>query len=120
MTRSEVQYDHKSQLKRIEEYLVAGEQLYAVFDCKGGGSGFVGITSNRLIFYDQGIVLPKKTMISLPYSRITAIASSDEGTLLRSSEITLITPAGNFVFAFWGAEKAHTAYRLISQHVLGL
>ncbi len=116
----QVKYDHKGQYKRILEYLIDGEKLYAVFDCKGGGSGFVGITDRRLIFYDQGIVLPKKTMISLPYSQITAIASSDEGTLLQSSEITLITPAGNFTFTFWGANKAHQVYRWISQHVLDI
>lgn len=53
-------YDDESQYRRIVAYLMPGETLYAVYDCKGAGTGFVGITDRRVIFYDQGM-LAKKT-----------------------------------------------------------
>jgi len=31
-------FDKKDQLERIVKYLIPGEDLYAVFDCKGGGT----------------------------------------------------------------------------------
>jgi len=33
--------------------MVPGEALYAVYDCKGAGTGFIGITDRRIIFYDK-------------------------------------------------------------------
>jgi hypothetical protein len=38
----QVEYDNKGQLDRIEALLIHPELLYAVFDLKGGGTGFVG------------------------------------------------------------------------------
>ena len=39
---SKVQYDNKKQYERINAYVIPGETLHAVFDCKGTGTGFVG------------------------------------------------------------------------------
>lgn len=67
-------FDKKDQLERIVKYLIPGEDLYAVFDCKGGGTGFVGITDRRDIFYDQGILFKKKNMVSIPYNQVIGVA----------------------------------------------
>jgi hypothetical protein len=114
----EIRYDHKAQLNRIEAYLIPNETLHAVFDCKGGGTGFVGITDQRIIFYDQVFLAPMKAMISIPYHRIIAVASEDEGVIFKTSTITLITAAGNYTFEFWGADKAHWAYGFIMNQIL--
>jgi hypothetical protein len=45
-------FDNKGQHDRIVAYLIKGENLFAVYDCKGSGTGFVGITDQRVIFYD--------------------------------------------------------------------
>jgi hypothetical protein len=111
-------YDNKSQFERVAAYLIPGEVLAAVFDCKGGGTGFVGLSDRRLIFYDQGVLLKKKTMVSIPYNQIVAVASGDEGVIFQTSEITIITAAGRFVFQFRGADKAHWAYRYILDQLL--
>lgn len=107
MSTQKVIFDKQDQLNRINEYVIPGETLYAVYDCKGGGTGFVGITDQRVIFYDQAFFRKKKSMISIAYNRVIGIASADEGTFLKTSEITLITAAGNFSFEFRGADKAH-------------
>ena len=112
-------FDKKDQLTRIQAYLIQNENLYAVFDCKGGGTGFVGITDQRVIFYDQGILLKKKSMVSIPYNQVIGIASVDEGIVFQTSEITLITAAGRFGFEFRGGDKAHKAYAYIMHQLLG-
>ncbi len=111
-------YDNEGQYKRIAAYVIAGETLHAVFDCKGAGTGFVGITDQRLIFYDQGLFLKKKSMISIPYHQVVGVASADEGIIFQTSEITVMTAAGRFTFEFRGADKAHWAYAFIMNQIL--
>ena len=121
MTQPEVKpaiFDHKDQHDRIVAYVIPGERLVAVYDCKGAGTGFVGITDRRVIFYDQGVFAKNKSMISIPYHQIIAVVSSDEGLVFQSSEIVLVTAAGKFSFVFRGADKAHSTYRYIMNQVL--
>lgn len=111
-------FDNKGQYDRVAAYVLPGETLKAVFDCKGAGTGFVGITDQRIIFYDQGVFLKKKTMVSIPYHHVIGVASADEGIVFKTSEITLITAAGKFEFEFRGADKAHWAYSYIMNQIL--
>ena len=115
---TEIKFDNGKQLERIKAYIIPNETLLAVFDCKGVGSGFVGITDQRVIFYDQAFLRKKKSMISIPYHRVIGIASSDEGTFLKTSEITLLTAAGQFSFQFRGADKAHWVYEYVMNQIL--
>jgi len=111
-------YDNKAQLDRITPYIITGETLMAVYDCKGAGTGFVGVTDRRVIFYDQGVLVKKKSMVSIPYHQVIAVASADEGLIFQTSEIILITAAGKFSFEFRGAEKAHWVYRYVLNQIL--
>jgi|DewCreStandDraft_4_1066084.scaffolds.fasta_scaffold20630_2 hypothetical protein len=116
---TEPYYDNKAQFDRIRGYVIPGETIFAVYDCKGGGTGFVGITDRRVIFYDQAFLTKKKSMVSIPYNQIIGIASVDEGMIFQTSEITLLTAAGNYTFQFRGADKAHNAYTFIMNQLLG-
>ncbi|WP_298980656.1 PH domain-containing protein [Caldilinea sp.] len=118
MPEVKVIFDNESQYKRIAAYILPGETLYAVYDCKGGGTGFVGITDRRIIFYDQGILFKKKAMVSIPYNQVIGVAAADEGIIFQSSQITLITGAGSFSFEFRGVDKAQWAYRFILNQML--
>ncbi len=111
-------FDNKGQLDRIAAYLIPGEALAAVLDCKGAGTGFVGLTDRRLIFYDQGVVMKHKAMISIPYNQVIGVSCADEGVIFKTSEITLITAAGRFQFEFRGADKARQAYSYIMRQIL--
>jgi hypothetical protein len=111
-------YDNEGQYRRIAAYVIPGETLRAVFDCKGTGTGFVGITDQRIIFYDQAMFTNKKVMISIPYNQVIGVASTDEGIIFQKSEIVLITAAGRFTFEFRGADKAHWTYRFIMNQLL--
>ncbi len=117
-------FDKQEQLDKIWDWIVEGETLYAVYDCKGMGTGFVGITDRRLIFYDKRFLGKKKAMVSVPYSQIAAISSEDKSNLLTgrgffsSSNIGVHT-TGNayYEFEFRGADKAHEAYQFILTHL---
>ena len=117
-TEVKIVFDKADQMERIKQYLISGEVLHAVYDCKGAGTGFVGITDLRVIFYDQGVFSKKKSMISIPYYRVIGVASADDGVFFRTSEITILTAAGNFSFEFRGADKAHWVYSHIIKKLL--
>ena len=113
-------FDKQDQLEKIQDTLIEGEHLKAVFDMKGGGTGFLGLTDKRLIFYDKAFLKKSKAMVSIPYSRVVAIASKDPGGLFgsRSSELTVRTSGDDYDFEFHGGDKAHVAYGLILPQIL--
>ncbi len=121
---NEMYYDRKEQLQKIESGLLPGEVVEGVFDMKGGGTGFIGITNKRVIVYDKAFLRKMKAIVSIPYSRITSIAAEDESGLFTgrgffaSSKVVLATSHGDFEFDFRGADKAHYAHDLILSHMV--
>jgi hypothetical protein len=81
-TQVEVIFDRPDQLAKIEAGLLPGEEIEAVFDAKGGGTGFVGITSKRVIFQDNAWVVKSMAIVSIPYSRIHTVAAEDSASFL--------------------------------------
>jgi hypothetical protein len=121
----EVIFDKRDQLERIEASLLSGEEIKAVFDLKGGGTGFLGITSKRVVFQDHNFLQRMKALVSIPYSRIHTIAAKDDAGMLGgrgffgSSAIVIGTSSGEYEFEFRGADKGHQAHNMILEHVLG-
>jgi len=113
-----VDFDNKSQLERIQAGLVPNETLYAVYDMKGGGTGFLGLTNRRLIIQDEGRVRKRRSLISIPYSKVTMVASEDEGGVMRrTSELTVYAGSQEFELDFRSSDKAERAYKIIIQHI---
>lgn len=112
-------YDKKEQLEKIEHALLPNEQIWAVFDMRGGGTGFIGITNKRVIVYDKSFMRKMKAIVSIPFSRIHSVAAEDESGALTgrgffaSSKVILHTASGELEFEFRGADKAHHAHNLI-------
>jgi hypothetical protein len=121
---ADVIYDKKEQLDKITSALLPGETVEAVFDMKGGGTGFLGITSQRIIFYDKAFLRRIKAVVSVPYTRIHSLAAEDESGLFTgrgffsSSKLMINTSHGDYEFEFRGADKAHAAHNLILRHML--
>ncbi len=121
---AEVLFDKRDQLDKIASGLLPGEQVEAVFDMKGGGTGFLGMTTKRVIVYDKAFMRKMKAVVSIPYSRITAIAAEDEAGLFSGhglfgrSKMVLHTSGGEYEFEFRGADKAHVAHHLILSHMV--
>lgn len=115
----EIDHDKKDQLQKIMAHIMPGETLYAVYDMKGGGTGFVGITDLRLIFMDQSFVRKSKAMVSLPYTKITAVGSEDNpGIIFSTSKLHIIAGSREWEFEFRTVEKAHKAYQFIMRNLL--
>ena len=117
--------DKKDQLEKIESVCLPGETIRAVFDNKGRGTGFLGITDKRIIFFDKEFLKGKKAIVSVPYSRITAVASEDnKGVFIKKgflvSDVLTIDPMGMEpkTFEFRGGEKAHLAHNIIMEYLL--
>lgn len=119
-----VVFDRPDQLEKIRAGLLPGEEVEAVFDLKGGGTGFVGITSKRIIFQDNAWVTNTKAVVSIPYSRIHTVAAEDAVGLFTgrgffsSSTIVITTSSAPRTFQFRGADKAHIAHDLILRHMI--
>jgi len=119
-------FDRLEQLQKIEGALLEGEEIYAVYDMKGGGTGFIGITSRRVIVYDKAYLSTKQALVSIPYSRIVTVAAEEEPVLLTggrgflSSSALVLNLHGekHYHFDFRGADKARHAHDLILWKVL--
>ena len=114
--------DKGEQLERMQRFLVSGEQVLAVLDLKDVGTGFLGITDRRIIFYDRAFLQRYKAMVTVPFSKITAVASKDEEGwfsrgFLGSSMLTIQAGQDAYEFEFRGADKAHVAYQLIVERL---
>ena len=117
--------DKKDQLEKIEGVCLPDETIRAVFDMKGVGTGFLGITDKRIIYYDKAFLKSKKALVSIPYSRIATVASEDnKGFLIRKgffvSDTLTINPIGMEpkTFEFRGGDKAHQAHNIIMEYLL--
>jgi len=118
-------FDRQEQLQQVEAGLLDGEQIFAVYDLKGGGAGFLGITSRRLIVYDRTYLIDRQAVVSIPYTRIVTVAAEDHPNPLAgrgffSSSRLVLALAGDrqYEFDFRGADKALHAHNLILWHML--
>jgi hypothetical protein len=122
MSQQKAIYDNKSQHDRVAAQIIEGEQLHAVYDLKGGGTGFLGVTDKRLVFMDQAILDRKdQAMISVPYSRISYVAIETEHRRLGfdDSSLTVAVTGRTFTFEFRGLDKAQRVHALILRKILG-
>ena len=117
-------YDKRDQYEKVQEVLLPGEQVEAVFDLIGTGTGFVGITSHRLIVYDKAFLRKMKAIVSVPYNRVLSLAAEDQSGLMTgrgffgSSHLVITTSHSEYDFEFRGSDKAHLAHNLILRHIL--
>jgi hypothetical protein len=117
-------YDKKEQFQKIEAALLPSERVLAVFDMKGGGTGFIGVTDKRVIVYDKSFMRKMKAVVSIPYNRIHSVAAEDETGVFTgrgffsSSKVVITTSHGELEFEFRGADKAHHAHNLILGHMM--
>jgi len=77
----DIMVDKKDQLEKIEGVCLPDETIRAVFDLKGRGTGFLGITDKRIIYYDKAFLKSKKALVSIPHDRIACVASEDNKDL---------------------------------------
>ena len=114
--------DKQDQLDKIQAGLLHGETIICVYDAKGGGTGFIGVTNRRVILQDNSFVGKKVALTSLPYSRISSVSFvSDKsmlGKFVSSSAIAVTVGAHSHEVEFRGEEKAKHCHDAILWHML--
>lgn len=115
-------HDRRDQLDQVESGLLQGEKLYAVYDAKGAGTGFIGLTDRRVVLQDKSFVGKRVALVSIPYNRIASVAvlsnASVIGSFFSTSAIVITTAAGtNHEVEFRGNDRARHAHDLILYHL---
>jgi hypothetical protein len=110
-------YDRQEQLETVRSGLLDGENVLAVYDGKGGGTGFIGLTDRRVILQDNSFVGKRTALTSVPYSRIAAVSFvSDKsmfGKLASSGSIAIAVAAHTYEMEFRGVDKAKHCHDVI-------
>jgi len=118
---SEPDVDKAEQLELVRRGLLEGEEVLAVYDCIGTGTGFLGITTLRVIIQDKSFVGKRVAITSIPYRhvRLVSIVSNTSFAGKFASNSSIAIDIGGMVHEadFRGVEKAHRAHDLILWHL---
>lgn len=110
-------FDKADQLKQVQQDLLEGEVIIAVYDCTGAGTGFLGLTNLRVVIQDRSFVGKRTAITSIPYKNIRSVSllsnKSWAGQFFSSSSVALTAGPDTFEADFRGTEKAHHAHALI-------
>lgn len=115
-------FDKQEQYDKIAAGLLNGEHIIAVYDAKGGGTGFIGVTNLRVVLQDNSFVGKKVALTSLPYSRISSVSFVSDKSMLgqfaSSSSIAVTVGAHSHEVEFRGEDKARYCHDAILWHML--
>ncbi|HET7476038.1 MAG TPA: PH domain-containing protein [Dermatophilaceae bacterium] len=114
---AEVPYDRRDQLAKIEEALLEGESVVACYDGTGQGTGFIGLTSHRVILQDKSFVGKRVALTSIPYSRISAVSiitnASLAGAFFSSGTVAIVVGTHIYEIEMRGVEKARHVHDVV-------
>jgi hypothetical protein len=110
-------FDSKGQLQQIESGLLDGEQIIAVYDAVGAGTGFIGLTNRRVIIQDKSFVGKRVAITSIPYSKVSAVSvvsnKSWVGQFFSSGTIAITVGTHIYEVEFRGSEKTQHVHNVI-------
>ncbi|GIG58371.1 hypothetical protein Lfu02_27430 [Longispora fulva] len=114
-------YDRKEQLSQIQSGLMPGEEIIAVYDAIGVGTGFIGLTNRRVIIQDKSFVGKKVAITSIPYSKISSVSvvsnKSWAGSYFSTGSIAVHVGTHTYEIDFRGADKSQHAHNVILHYI---
>lgn len=114
-------YDRREQFEQIESGLLDGEQIIAVYDAVGSGTGFIGLTNRRVIIQDKSFVGKKIAITSVPYSKITSVSvvsnRSWGGSFFSTGTIAIHVGTHTYEVEFRGDQKTHHVHNVILHYI---
>jgi hypothetical protein len=114
---TDVVFDNKGQLQQIESGLLEGEQIIAVYDAVGAGTGFIGLTTRRVIIQDKSFVGKRVAITSIPYSKVSAVSvvsnKSWAGQFFSTGTIAITVGTHMYEVEFRGTEKTQHVHNVI-------
>ncbi|WP_424534532.1 PH domain-containing protein [Sphaerisporangium viridialbum] len=118
-----VPYDRPEQLQQIQSGLMQGEQIIAVYDAIGAGTGFLGLTDRRVIIQDKSFIGKKIAITSIPYSKITSVSvvsnKSLAGSFFSSGSIAVNVGTHVYEVEFRGEQKSQHVHNVILHFIAG-
>jgi hypothetical protein len=116
-----VTYDHKEQYNQIKSGLLDGEEIIAVYDAVGAGTGFIGLTNRRVIVQDKSFVGKRVAITSVPYSKVSSVSvvsnKSWAGSFFSSGTIAINVGTHTYEVEFRGDQKAHHVHNVILHYI---
>lgn len=114
-------FDKSEQLKQVQQAILAGETIIAVYDCIGAGTGFMGLTNLRLVIQDKSFVGSRTAITSIPYKNVRSVSflsnKSWAGHFFSSSSIAVDIGQQTYEADFRGIEKAQHVHRVILEQI---
>lgn len=118
---SNIVFDKQEQVDQLVSGLLPGENLIAVYDAVGSGTGFLGISDRRVIVQDKSFVGKQVALTSIPYSRITSVSvlsnKSWAGNFFSTSAIAINVGTHTYEVQFRGEDKAHHVHNVIVDRI---
>jgi len=118
----EIYYDKKDQLQIVQNSLLPDETVFAVYDGKEVGTGFIGLTDRRVILQDNSFVGGRVAVTSVPYNKITAVSYASNasvfGRFTEETTVAIHTSHGTYEVLLRGSEKAKHTHDVILHYVV--
>jgi hypothetical protein len=110
-------YDRAEQFKQVQSGLLDGESIIAVYDAIGAGTGFIGLTSHRVIIQDKSFVGKRVALTSIPYDKITSVSvvsnKSWAGGFFSTGAIAIHVGTQTYEMEFRGDQKSHHVHNVV-------
>ena len=114
---ADIQYDIRDQLDTIQKGLLEGEEVYAVYDGKGTGTGFIGLTNLRVVLQDESYVGGKVALTSIPYKHIHSVSlvsnKSFLGGFVEASTVSIGISGHDYEIELRGHDKAKHVHDVV-------
>jgi len=114
-------YDKKEQYQQIQSGLMQGESIIAVYDAVGTGTGFIGLTSHRVVIQDKSFVGKKVAITSVPYAKITSVSvvsnKSWAGNFFSTGSIAIHVGSHTYEIEFRGEQKSRHVHDVVLWHM---
>jgi len=114
---TDIPHDRGDQLRQVQEALLDGETVVAVYDAIGQGTGFIGLTSHRVILQDKSFLGKRIAMTSIPYSRISGVSvisnASMAGGFFSTGTVALLVGTHIYEIEMRGNEKARHVHDVV-------
>lgn len=122
MNEDEVYFDKKDQLQIVRNSLLPDETVFAVYDGKDVGTGFIGLTDKRVILQDNSFAGGKVAVTSVPYDKITAISYASNasvfGRFTEETTVAIHTSHATYEILLRGSDKAKHTHDVILHYMV--
>jgi hypothetical protein len=120
---TDIPHDLADQLATVERGLLDGEQVIAVYDAKGAGTGFIGLTDIRVILQNESYVGGRIALTSVPYSAIHAVSLVSNKSFLsgwvEAATVAIVISGQTYEIELRGHEKAQHVHDVILFYAAG-